>query len=434
MHMEVKSRMRRTASVAMVALMGLGLAACSAGEADADLNPDEVSGEISLLTPIFEGSPGQDLLEDELLPQFYEEYPNVTVNVDYTTYGNLNEKLTTAVVSGLVPDVMLMGVGWIEAFADKGVLADLGELGLSEADLKESYTDEIVEAGMWDGNVYAVPIMLDTRFGVARMDILKEAGYDSPPSSWDELIEIAEATTVRSSNGSLERAGFDMMSLDARQAFETVLFSAGGDLFNADATEPTFNSDEGVAALGLMADLVNKYEVEDIGFTSTDDIVNPLINGRAAMGIAHNNLWTQALEADETVLDNLEPFVIQGESSGMFFGGTLATVANNSKNPQAARALLEFLSSPEAALAANEQRGNVPALTELLDSDYVQSNRFVQFAMENLDVAKREGGPAQWLEVRGDFAPAVQAALLGQKTPEEALDDLAALVQTSIDR
>ncbi|MGJ8722140.1 MAG: ABC transporter substrate-binding protein [Salinibacterium amurskyense] len=426
--------MRRTASVAMVALMGLGLAACSAGEADADLNPDEVSGEISLLTPIFEGSPGQDLLEDELLPQFYEEYPNVTVNVDYTTYGNLNEKLTTAVVSGLVPDVMLMGVGWIEAFADKGVLADLGELGLSEADLKESYTDEIVEAGMWDGNVYAVPIMLDTRFGVARMDILKEAGYDSPPSSWDELIEIAEATTVRSSNGSLERAGFDMMSLDARQAFETVLFSAGGDLFNADATEPTFNSDEGVAALGLMADLVNKYEVEDIGFTSTDDIVNPLINGRAAMGIAHNNLWTQALEADETVLDNLEPFVIQGESSGMFFGGTLATVANNSKNPQAARALLEFLSSPEAALAANEQRGNVPALTELLDSDYVQSNRFVQFAMENLDVAKREGGPAQWLEVRGDFAPAVQAALLGQKTPEEALDDLAALVQTSIDR
>ncbi|PJJ81022.1 carbohydrate ABC transporter substrate-binding protein (CUT1 family) [Salinibacterium amurskyense] len=432
--MEVKSRMRRTASVAMVALMGLGLAACSAGEADADLNPDEVSGEISLLTPIFEGSPGQDLLEDELLPQFYEEYPNVTVNVDYTTYGNLNEKLTTAVVSGLVPDVMLMGVGWIEAFADKGVLADLGELGLSEADLKESYTDEIVEAGMWDGNVYAVPIMLDTRFGVARMDILKEAGYDSPPSSWDELIEIAEATTVRSSNGSLERAGFDMMSLDARQAFETVLFSAGGDLFNADATEPTFNSDEGVAALGLMADLVNKYEVEDIGFTSTDDIVNPLINGRAAMGIAHNNLWTQALEADETVLDNLEPFVIQGESSGMFFGGTLATVANNSKNPQAARALLEFLSSPEAALAANEQRGNVPALTELLDSDYVQSNRFVQFAMENLDVAKREGGPAQWLEVRGDFAPAVQAALLGQKTPEEALDDLAALVQTSIDR
>ena len=182
-----------------------------------------------------------------------------------------------------------------------------------------------------------------------------------------------------------------------------------------------------------MTDLINEYKVEDIGFSSTDDVVNPLINGRAAMGIAHNNLWTQALGGRSGVLDNLEPFVIQGDSSGMFFGGTLATLSESSKNPAAAQALLEFLASPDPALAANEQRGNVPALTELLESDYVQANRFVQFAMENLDVAKREGGPAEWLEVRGDVAAAVQGPPR-QKTPQEALDDLAALVQTAIDR
>ena len=54
-----------------------------------------------------------------------------------------------------------------------------------------------------------------------------------------------------------------------------------------------------------MTDLVNKYKVEDIGFSSPDDIVAPLITGRAAMGIAHNNLWTQAEAADPTVLDKL---------------------------------------------------------------------------------------------------------------------------------
>ncbi|MEV8268383.1 ABC transporter substrate-binding protein [Microbacterium sp. NPDC076911] len=424
----------RAAGIVAVTALTVALAACSSGDTDASVDPDEVSGEITLLTPIFEGSPGQELLEGELLPQFYEEYPNVTVSVDYTTYGNLNEKLTTAVVSGLVPDVMMMGVGWIEGFADKGILADLSEGGLTEESLKETYTDEIVEAGMWDGNVYAVPIMLDTRFGVARMDILEEAGYDAPPTSWDELIEIAEATTVRESNGKLTRAGFDMMSLDARQAYFTMLFSAGGEIFNEDNTVPEFNGPEGVAALQLMTDLVNEYEVEDIGFASTDDIVNPLISGRAAMGIAHNNLWTQTLEADPEMVDNLEPFIIEGAAPGMFFGGTLATVSNNSQHPEAAQALLEFLSSPHAALAANEQRGNVPALLDLLESDYVQSNRFVQFAMENLDVAQREGGPAAWLEVRGDVAPAVQEALLEQKTPQEALDDLAALMQTAIDR
>jgi multiple sugar transport system substrate-binding protein len=45
--------------------------------------------------------------------------------------------------------------------------------------------------------------------------------------------------------------------------------------------------------------------------------------------------------------------------------------------------------------------------------------------MENLEHAQREGGPPQWLEIRGDFSPAVEAALLGEKTAQEALDDLA---------
>ncbi|WP_160297452.1 extracellular solute-binding protein [Demequina flava] len=437
-------RIRSWTGLAAVAGLVVSVAACSSETASEDTDAtaggdssaaaSEISGTISLLTPIFEGTPGQELLEDELLPQFYEMYPDVTVEVDYTTYGNLNEKLTTAVASGLVPDVMMMGVGWIEGFADKGVLADLAPLGLTEDGLKEVYTDSIVEAGMWDGDVYAVPIMLDTRFGVARMDILEEAGYTEPPSSWDELVEIAEATTVRADNGSLDRAGFDMMSLDPRQAFEVMLFSAGGGLFNEDVTEPVFNNEQGVAALELMTDMVNTYEVEDIGFASPDDIVNPLINGRAAMGIAHNNLWTQALEADESALEHMEPFLIEGEVPGMFFGGTLATVSSNSSSPEAATALLEFLSSPDVALAANEQRGNVPALTELLESEYVQSNRFVQFALENLEYAQREGGPSTWLEVRGDFAPAVEAALLEQKTPQESLDDLAALVQDAINR
>ena len=60
-------------------------------------------GEVRLLTPIFEGASGKQVLEEELLPQFYEEHPDVKVTVDYTDYGSLNEKLTTSIASGLTP-------------------------------------------------------------------------------------------------------------------------------------------------------------------------------------------------------------------------------------------------------------------------------------------------------------------------------------------
>jgi len=422
------------AAVAMTAVAALTLTACGGADSSGSGGDGTVSGEISLLTPIFEGSAGQRLLEDELLPEFYAEYPDVKVNVDYTTYNQLNEKLTTSVASGLVPDVMMMGVGWVEGFADRGVLANLSETGLTKDTLEESYAPEIVAAGMWEDDVYALPIMLDTRFGVARMDLLREAGYDSPPKTWDELEEMAKALTVRSSDGTLERAGFDMLSIDPRQMFITMLYSAGGSLFTDDLSAPAFDSPEGVEALELITGLIQDDKVEDVGFSAPNADTNPLLNGRAAMGIAHNNIWTQAQEADPALLDDLEPFILEGDAPGMFFGGTLATVSSTSKHPEAAQALLEFLASPGPALAANEQRGNVPALTELLDSEYVQGNRLVQFAMENLESARREGGPARWLEIRGEFKPAIESALLGQKTPEEALDDLGAAAQTAIDR
>lgn len=426
-----------SALLASAAALSLLTAACGGddSEASGDAGGDgTVSGEITLLTPIYEGTDGEKLLEEELLPQFYEQYPDVSVSVDYTTYGTLNEKLTTAVASGLVPDVMMMGVGWVEGFADKGVLRDLSEFGITAESLQESYTEQIVRAGMWEDSVYAVPIMLDTRFAVARKDILAEAGFDEPPSTWDELREYAIALTEREPDGTLTRAGFDMLSHDLRQMYEVFLFSSGASLFNDDVTEPAFNSPEGVEALQFMTDLINEDKVEDIGFSGSDSQVHPLINGRAAMGLAHNNLWLQVQESAPELSDQFVPFLITGEQPGMFFGGTLATVSANSEHPEAAAALLEFLSGPEAALAANEQRGNVPALTELLDTDYVQKNPFVQFAMENLEHAQNEGGPPQWIEIRGEFTPAIEAALLGQKTPQEALDDLAATASEAMGR
>lgn len=428
---------RKVVALAAAAAIAASLTACggstqAASTGSASSGSAAVSGTVSLLTPIFEGSTGKDLLEGTLLPEFYAKYPHVKVTVDYTSYSKLNTKLTTAVASGLVPDVMLMGVGWVENFAKNGVLANLGDVGLTADQLSKTTNTKVVDAGVYEGNVYAVPIMLDARFGVARKDLLAAAGFDHPPTTVQELRDMAKALTVRDASGKMTRAGFDLQSNDLRQVFETFLFSQGGTLFNTDSTAPAFNSPAGVKALQLETDLLQTDKVEDVGFSSTDVSVNPLINGRAAMGLAHNNLWTQAQAADPTVLDNLEPFLIPGDAPSMFFGGTLATMSSKSKSPAAAQALLEFLTSSGPALAANQQRGNIPALNDLLTSDYVTSNKLVQFAMKNLGVAKHEGGPAQWLEIRGNFTPAIQSALLGDKTPKAALDDLAATSQTAM--
>jgi multiple sugar transport system substrate-binding protein len=425
-------RVRHRSVLRVVAAGAAGLLALAACGGPAPSGPDAggMSGEISLLTPIFEGVDGSAALEQQLAA-FRERYPDVTVKPDYTSYDKLNEKLTTSIASGQPYDVMLMGIGWVPPFAAKGVLADLEE---DPAELATRFYDPAVQAGVHEGEVYALPIMLDTRFGIYRKDFFAEAGLTEPPRNFAQLREYGRVLTQRDASGALVRAGMDILSLDLRQTFETMLWANGGELFTPDG-QVAFNSPQGVEALQTMVDIIRTDRSEDIGFTQNKAATGvALVQGRAAMMIGHHNYWREMeLTAPDLIAqDKVGFFMIANERPAMFQGGTLATAAAQSRHPAAAKALVEFLASEGPALAANEQRGNIPALKSLESSQFAQQNRSIQFAMQNLDDAHSEGGDAGWLDIRGLFKPAVESALLGEKSAQQALDDLAAEASTAL--
>jgi multiple sugar transport system substrate-binding protein len=410
--------------VAAAAAGAVALAACGGPAPDRGGGTGEVSGEISLLTPIFQGADGAAALEEQIAA-FRQRYPDVAVKPDYTDYDNLNEKLTASIAGGQPYDVMLMGIGWVPPFAAKGVLADLG---LDRAQLASRYYERTVDAGLYEGRVYALPIMLDTRIGIYRKDLFAEAGIPGPPTSFAEMREYGRMLTQRNPDGTLARAGLDILSIDPRQAFETLLWANGGELFTSDG-KVAFNSPAGVDALQFMVDVIRTDRSEDVGFTQNNSPTgNVMAQGRAALMVGHHNFWSEIERTapDLIAQDKIGFFVIQNERPAMFQGGTLATVAAQSRNPAAAKAFAEFLASEGPMLAANQQRGNIPALRSLESSDYVRTNKAVQFAMANLDHAFSEGGVPAWLDIRGEFKAAIESALLGQKTPQQALDDLAA--------
>lgn len=414
---------RRTFVSSAIAL-GVGAATAACGGPAPTQTTEEISGELRMVTPIFEGADGAQVL-DGLLATFKQQNPKVTVQVDYTSYSKLNEKLTTSIASGRPYDVMLMGVGWIPPFAAKNVLLDLGQ---SASSLTAQYNERVVSPGVYQGKVYAMPIMLDTRFGFYRKDIFAEFGLTGPPKDFAELRSMAKTLTKRDAGGKLTRAGVDILSNDLRQTFLPLLWANGGELFSADG-KVAFNSAAAVGALQLMTDIIVTDKSEDFGFTAPGSATGaPLVQGRAAMMIGHNNVWLEVLKnAPDLAKDGkVGFFAVTNTRQAMFQGGTLGTVSAKTVHPGAAKALVSFLAGSDAALAANQQRGNVPALKSLEQSDYVKGNPAVQFAMGHLDSAYSEGGVPQWLEIRGEFKAAIESALLGKKSPKQALDDLAA--------
>ncbi|MBO0916842.1 ABC transporter substrate-binding protein, partial [Streptomyces laculatispora] len=196
------------AGTAAAALSGCGTGSSAAGSAD---GPAE--GEITLLTPIYEKANGKTLLEKQILGGFRKKYPDVKVNVDYTTYTQLNEKITTGLAGGLLPDVLMIGVGWIPPFAAKKAIAPLPERFATAHD----YEKRVLEPSRYDGKLYALPVVLDTRIVVYRKDHFAEAGIKKTPANWAELRAAAKQLTRDG------RVGFDPFSIELRQCWETFL-------------------------------------------------------------------------------------------------------------------------------------------------------------------------------------------------------------------
>jgi multiple sugar transport system substrate-binding protein len=380
------------AAAAVSGLLGFGAAAAAgtlltACGGSGSGGASDGKAKLRLLTPIFDRADGQKLLES-LLKDFTAEHPDVSVQVDYTLYDKLNEKLATSLVGGQPYDVMLMGVGWVPPFAAKGVLGDRGE---DVAELGRLYNPRVVEAGIYEGVTYARPIMLDCRMGIYRTDILADAGISAPPQDLTELRAMARDLTRRK-GGKLELAGVDILSNDLRQTFLPIMWAHGGDLF--DNGTPVFDSPEAVDALQWMVDIIRTDKTEDYGYTKPGDVAAPLVQGRAAMMIGHNNIWRQIQESAPELIDEgvVQGFTLKQERPAMFQGGTLATMSAQTKHPEEAKALVRFLSGDKVSLEASAQRGNIPAAVSAADSDYVQGHGLVKFAMDNLDSAFSEGG------------------------------------------
>ncbi|MEE1740408.1 ABC transporter substrate-binding protein [Streptomyces sp. BE147] len=402
------------------ALTGCGTGSSSAGSAD---GPAE--GEITLLTPIYEGAKGKKVLEGEILGGFRKKYPDVKVNVDYTTYAQLNEKITTGLAGGLLPDVLMMGVGWIPPFAAKKAIAELPEKLATAHD----YEKRVLEPSRYDGKLYALPVILDTRIVVYRKDHFAEAGIKKTPANWAELRAVAKQLTREG------RVGFDPFSIDLRQCWETFLFSNGGQLFSEDGKKVLFTDARGVEALQFFKDLVKDGSAVYAKKTELGAPTN-IQTGKASMMMSTSGQWVQVKEQNPDLIkdDKLGAFILANRRPAMLQGGTLVTQSASSKHPAAARALVEYLATPESILGAASQRGSVPGLRDLNDSSYVKENQFVDLSLQNLQHAVSEGGTPAWMEIREKIKPTLEPAIVGDQSAKDAIAELGRLAEAAIGR
>ena len=146
--------------------------------------------------------PVQTAFEETIIPRFMEENPGSSVTVNWTNWGRYNEEMTTAFASGVTPDVFQGGAVWAPQMARRNWAVPLNDFISGDAEWDWDDFPAGLQADVTvRGDIVAVPYRQDLRTLWYNKEMLADAGFDEAPTTWEEFLAAAQATTVRDGNG-----------------------------------------------------------------------------------------------------------------------------------------------------------------------------------------------------------------------------------------
>lgn len=348
-------------------------------------------------------------------------------------WDDLRNKFLVTAGTTSSPDVVMVDTIWLGEYVDNDLIRDITDQALAWSEW-DDIVDSFKESSMWNGKIYGIWLNTDVRVLAYNKKLFREAGLDpdKPPTTWDELMEIALAI---SDPPKIYGYAFPAMKEeDTAHRFYAFLHSAGGQILSDDMTEARFNSKAGVEALQLMVDLVNSGAASlNLGGTYSD-IDRGLFLDRYAMSIMTKpiGLARDVIPGltDEQYLEDFGVTNIPRHPNGEYAtqsGGYLLAIPKRSAHPELAWELITLATGARAQYDYTAARGYVPTRYSLMEraEDYVSEDPHFDVILNQLPHAYFRPSIPEYTEVSNAIQDAIQLALLGRMTPKAALDQAA---------
>jgi multiple sugar transport system substrate-binding protein len=290
-------------------------------------------------------------------------------------------------------------------------LDDLTEaLELQESDFAPS----VWEPGIYDDKRFAIPLDVHSLAMYYNMDHFKKAGISEPPTDAASLDEACKK---------LQQAGFDkpfwMPNLwPAHLMFLSLLWQFGGEPYGEDGLEATFGSEAGVQALTWMVEQVDKgyspTNVEaDSQYTAFKNGDNSItwdgiwqINDLESSGVAYGIAPIPTIGDEPAVWANSHNFFLTAQAS------------EDTDRANAAKSFIGWMSDQSAAWS---EAGMIPARNSAREEAAFKDSPQAVLTEQVEHLRFLPAVPGLGTVTPETIEVAVNEAILGSKTPEEAL-------------
>ncbi|NKK99448.1 extracellular solute-binding protein [Rhizobium leguminosarum] len=357
---------------------------------------------------------------------FAKANPDIKVNLEFVPYEGLHDKTVLAQGSGGGYDVVLFDVIWPAEYATNKVLVDVSSRVTDE--MKKGVLPGAWTTVQYDGKYYGMPWILDTKYLFYNKEILEKAGIKAPPKTWDELTE--QAKTIKDKGLLATPIAWSWSQAEAAICDYTTLVSAYGGDFLKDG-KPAFQTGGGLDALKYMVSsyssgLTNPNSKEFL----EEDVRKVFENGDAAFALNWTYMYNMANNPKDSKVAGKVGVVpapgIAGKSEASAVNGSMGLgITSASQHPDEAWKYITFMTSQATQNAYAKL--SLPIWASSYEDPDVTKGQEELISAAKVGLAAMYPRPTtpKYQELSTALQQAIQEALLGQSSPEDALKSAA---------
>lgn len=362
----------------------------------------------------------------------YEQQSGNTVTWVGWTWADTAQQLLIRTQGGEQLDLAQVDIGIFNTVAQAGVLADWNEI-LGEDYMKETFEQSALDVGNIDGQQLGMPWSMASISMVYNPEILSAAGWDEVPVTIAEFEQCL--ADIKASNPDVVPYAVSTKDATCAGDFMPWLWTFGGAIFNEDGSV-AINSDAAVACVEWYQSLMEKgYIAMDTGRGEARQL---FAQGKVAFYddavLAKGQAVSNGVDPDDVV--NVcsamnRPVLNEGDQPQSTMWGHMLVVFKDSEYKEQAAELAQTLVSDEVAMDYFTNNGMPPVTKSAAALDEVKNDAYLNGFLESTSTARLEetARMANANEVKTIITEELQYALLGQKTAEQAVSDMAARLE-----
>ena len=376
---------------------------------------------------------------DQIAREFEAKNPDIKVNMEYLGYDFIHDKITTGMAANPPAyDAVMLDVIWPDEFIKAGYLLDVTDRITPE--MKSGMFEASWNGVTRNGKVYGMPWLMDVKYFMYNKDMLQKAGITDPPRTWEELVDQAK---IIKEKGVVE---FPIIwSWNQKEGvvcdYAALLYGNGGTFIDANG-KPAFNNDKGVQVLTWMKQTIDDGLTNPSSISSDENAVRDnFIAGESAFAVNWLFQYSDSNDASKSTIVGQVAFA----PVPVFKAGAEAGIKGSSVDGSSAFAIMATTPYPDQTwkflsyLSSNEVQIKYSAeMLPVWKADFEgESLEKLKAATPNNPVtvpaflgqfpyANERPTVPYYNEASAALQLAIQEALTGIKSPQQALDDAAA--------